>query len=66
MWFLIRSAFWLGLVFMHMNWSTDAPDRRALADAAAKGLSNLCASNPDACLRAAGRASQLLPVNSTR
>ena len=59
MWFLIRSAVWLGLVFAHMDWPADTPslpDARAIASVATEKATALCAENPVACLKIASQA----------
>ncbi len=62
MWFLIRSAFWLGLVFAKIDWPADTPvppDSGAIASAAAAGVASLCAEHPVPCARAARQAMSL-------
>ncbi len=65
MWFLIRSAFWLGLVFSWIDWPGGAPtppDAAAIADSAATGAASLCAQHPGACLRVARQAARAAPA----
>jgi hypothetical protein len=59
--FLLCTAFWLGLVFAHMDWRDDAlsstvADTKAIAAKAADGAQKLCASHARACLDAVARA----------
>ena len=64
MWFLIRSAFWLSLVFARINWPVDTPaipDSGAIASAAAAGVASLCAEHPVPCARAARQTMSALP-----
>jgi hypothetical protein len=63
MFFLIRTTFWLGLVFCAMDWPADAPSiptKEVVVSAAAGQASKLCARNPQACLEAAGLASDFV------
>ena len=68
MWFLIRSAFWLGLVFAHMDWPADAPalpDARAVASAATEKATALCVANAAACLKIASEANAAMTAPAT-
>ena len=76
MFFLIRCAFWLGLVFSAMEWPADTPKlptaTQAVAQVAAlplaaqaasqvvTGARKVCVRNPHACLEAADLASDLV------
>ena len=67
MWFLIRSAFWLGLVFAHMDWPADTPalpDARAVASAATEKATALCVANAAACLKIASEANAAMRANA--
>jgi hypothetical protein len=67
MWFLIRAAFWLGLVFAHMDWPADTlalPDARAIASAATEKATAVCAANAAACLKIAGEANAAMTASA--
>jgi len=64
MFFVLRSAFWLSLVFAALP---DAPDMAALSPAqlaqqAALGIQTLCAQDPKACLAALSKVAVLDPA----
>lgn len=67
MFFLLRCAFWLGLVFSAMQWPGDAPKLPNANEASAQvaahvatGVRKVCTRNPAACLEAASVASDFL------
>ena len=62
MWFLVRTVFWLGLVFTRIDWHMEpvvAPSAEAVASLATTEIGAICAVNPRTCVRAAAKAGEL-------
>lgn len=58
MFFLLRCAFWLGLVFANMDWHIDATALPTTGDLSAEA-GRQCLANPQACAAIATRAQSI-------
>jgi hypothetical protein len=59
MFFLLRCAFWLGLVFLNMDWKIDGPLLPSTEDVA-RQASAQCLANPQVCAQVVAGAQSLV------
>ena len=64
MFFLLRCAFWLGLVFFNMEWKIEEPILPSAADLAGQATQQ-CLDNPMACAKIIDTAKQLYAASVT-
>ena len=62
MFFLVRCAFWLGLVFLNMDWKVDGPILPT-GEEFARQLTAHCIANPQICNQVMQGAQQLVVAN---
>ena|GEM_PF-2952868 len=64
MFFLVRCAFWLGLVFLNMDWKIDEPVLPSASDLVGQATQQ-CLANPQACSKLVTTAQQVYTASVT-